>query len=758
MSSDEPTDNSRFEEIEERLSRLETTVADLKETMKAQEPDANEKQSATGSTEGSPPTSSEPTDETVSTASSEAPSRKSEAPAESAKARDPEAPSKPERSNDADRLDGSIQSDGLDVPAGSDDLDEAEASSVNDALQHYATILGLRSADWISYVGIGLLLFGLAFLFRFSIEQGWITPKVRVGFGALLGVVLLLAGIRRAGDRPLLQQILFGGSSATFYGTVFAAYQLYDLLAYPVAFGGMLFITVATIILGLRQDYASTAFIGTAGGLGTPFLLFTQADGGVSLALYTCVVVSGACVIYLYRGWRSLMYLALAGGWSVLLLAVQGAEGDARWGLQFSIFLGWILIGGTPVLRSTLHTHQPQEWPSIEIPQSTWLSSLSGDHPPSPVLVSPAMAFLATRLIWPDAPDSTWAILAGIGTLIYGGLYWQLRRNDLISYAPVHGVVAAVLATYGLSQVLRGPAMLVAWGVEAALLPNLSRRLNDTLLRISGHVLAAVLFTSLFGRFLFTDPASPPLVSPEALAELMTLGLLASIPWRTDSRHLKPPYQIGLIVGWLGWWAHKLSVLDPTSSYVLIVASLSALLLLLSGHRWRLRVPRFAAHMLFGICALVIAERLFDGSTASVPVVHLSAISELLVLGTGVLAARVQSDTAGRRLYQGGVLLGWLGWTLHELVVLPNGQAYVSVVWGGTAVLLLIGGAWVQRPVFQKSGLAVLGLFVLKLFFVDLAALPTLGRIGLFLGSGAGFLLISYLLPGVGEDVGEEES
>ncbi|MCS3661442.1 DUF2339 domain-containing protein [Salinibacter ruber] len=44
----------------------------------------------------------------------------------------------------------------------------------------------------------------------------------------------------------------------------------------------------------------------------------------------------------------------------------------------------------------------------------------------------------------------------------------------------------------------------------------------------------------------------------------------------------------------------------------------------------------------------------------------------------------------------------------------------------------------------------MLTLFAGRLFFVDLATLPTLDRIGLFLGMCAGFLAISYLLPGLG--------
>jgi len=76
------------------------------------------------------------------------------------------------------------------------------------------------------------------------------------------------------------------------------------------------------------------------------------------------------------------------------------------------------------------------------------------------------------------------------------------------------------------------------------------------------------------------------------------------------------------------------------------------------------------------------------------------------------------------------------------------------VIWGVTAAGLLLGGAWTdRRPLqfgpLQIGGLATLGLFVGKLFFVDLAALPALWRIALFLGFGAVFLAISYLLPGL---------
>lgn len=741
MSSEDPTGASRLEQIEKRLSRLEETVSELQEATRATpEPERSAEKEVSSQSD---------TEQSL-----ESPQDLEEVP-------------EPGRVEPSTPSGGGASSESVSPAEASPTSDEREQASARErasaddssgnSLQRYRAVFGLRGVDWISYAGIGLLLFGIAFLFKYSVDQGWITPEVRVGIGAAAGASLLLGGARRADQRPLLQQILFGGSIATFYGTVFAAYQLYDLLAYPVAFGAMLLVTTVSVASGLKQDYVSMAFIGTAGGLGTPFLLYTQASGGSGLTLYTCLVVGGACAIYLYKGWGSLIYLALAGGQAVLLIAALGAgESDARWGIQLSVVLGWVLLGGTPVLRSWLQDYL--RWPagkdSSPTGLSAWFSSLTADQPPGPVIASPGLALLGTRLLWPGASDSTWAALAAAGALLYGSIYWTLRQNNLRSYAPVHGLVAAVLTAYGTSEALGGTSLLVAWAAEAALLPYLARRLSDTLLRVSGQALSLLVFTTLFSRFLLSNPTSPLLVSPEALSELFALGLLGSLAWQTRFLWLRRLYQAFLIVGWFGWWAHGLLTLSQGTSYLLIVGGLSALGLLAVRRRQDLVVFPLAGHATFGVLAVGTGLRLLQASEATVPFLHLPAASELLVLGAGLLAARFLASSTGRHMYRGAVLSGWLGLALHELVVLSNGQAYVSVLWGGTAAAQLLWGTWSQRPLVQKSGLAVLGLFVGKLFLVDLATLPTLGRIGLFLGMGAGFLTISYLLPGLGGPAG----
>lgn len=104
---------------------------------------------------------------------------------------------------------------------------------------------------WLTNLGVGLLLFGVTFLFRYSIEQGWLTPLVRVGFGSVLGASLLTAGLRMGEQHHALRQVLLGGGIATFYIVGVAAFQLYALVGHSAAFSFMAAVTVLAFALAV---------------------------------------------------------------------------------------------------------------------------------------------------------------------------------------------------------------------------------------------------------------------------------------------------------------------------------------------------------------------------------------------------------------------------------------------------------------------------------------------------------------------------
>jgi uncharacterized membrane protein len=87
---------------------------------------------------------------------------------------------------------------------------------------------GLPSATWwVARAGVVLLLVGVSFLLRMGVEQGWITPAVRVAGGVAIGVALSAFGLLARTSRPAYSQLLVGGGVVAFYLSAFGAWSVW---------------------------------------------------------------------------------------------------------------------------------------------------------------------------------------------------------------------------------------------------------------------------------------------------------------------------------------------------------------------------------------------------------------------------------------------------------------------------------------------------------------------------------------------------
>jgi uncharacterized membrane protein len=100
--------------------------------------------------------------------------------------------------------------------------------------------------QWVVWVGGIAIAFGGFFLVRYSIEQGWFGPGMRVFLGALLAIALIIAGEWARRDEKLsgvggipsanIPSILTAAGTAVAYADVWAAYGLYEFIGPGVAF------------------------------------------------------------------------------------------------------------------------------------------------------------------------------------------------------------------------------------------------------------------------------------------------------------------------------------------------------------------------------------------------------------------------------------------------------------------------------------------------------------------------------------------
>jgi uncharacterized membrane protein len=193
--------------------------------------------------------------------------------------------------------------------------------------------LGGRIFVWIGAVMLAL---AGAFLVKYSIDVGLLSPAVRVFLGILLGAALLAGGQWLRKDSPIIAQALAAAAVADWFASLFAAVSLYHLIDPLTGFVALAVVTAIGIALSLREGML-VGVVGIAGGFITPAIVSTGTPQPAPLFLYLYLIQLGALVLQHKRGWWQLAALGIGGGllWS-LVLAVwpptsQGARLAALW-------------------------------------------------------------------------------------------------------------------------------------------------------------------------------------------------------------------------------------------------------------------------------------------------------------------------------------------------------------------------------------------------------------------------------------------
>jgi len=485
----------------------------------------------------------------------------------------------------------------------------------------------LRSGEWwLNKLGIGLLLFGVAFLFVYSVERGWIGPWMRVGIGAAIGTGLLAVGLRVYERRPAFSQVLLGGGVAAFYITGFAAFQLYSLLPYPVAFGCMVVVTLLAFSLSLRQDGVPLSLIGALGGLGTPFLLYTDSGSLGGLLLYTCLILAGMGAVYFRKGWVSLLGVSFAGGWMVLLVGYADAffsftgpsSGDRRV-LQAGVAFAWLLFWLVPVVREILNAQDGRR-------ASTHLFVVS----------TALVSFGFTAAVWElGSFDLGWIALSVVALYALATLVLRRLEGSFEDLSYTHTLVALLFLTLAAILMLRGDALLLTLAAEAAALHYIARRFSDKLVSAGAHLLFFTAAAWLVVRLTagmpegYSGVAEPAVFNTRAVVDLLVIGLAFAVSPVVMPSGLSMVYRVAAHAAVLAWLWRELSPLQGGEAYVTVAWGVYAVGLLVAG----LRLDRSAA-VRGGMATLfLVAGKLFLVDLAEVEALW----RVLLFVGFGVL-------------------------------------------------------------------------------------------------------------------------
>ncbi len=280
--------------------------------------------------------------------------------------------------------------------------------------------LGARAFIWIGAVTLAL---AAVFLVRYSIEEGWLSPGVRVILAALFGFVLIggAEAVKSRDDR--VAQAMAAAGVAALYGALFAAVALYAMVSQTMAGVAAGALTAFAIGLSLRHGplVAGLAFIG---GFASPAIIGAETPNTPVLFGYLFAIAAGTMAVVRRRGWWMM-------GWGVL-------AGSAAWTVAWMFAdvsgLTWVSLFLVGVAGLFVWT--------------TWRRLGESDNPPTAVvvLVWAALAstglLLSTLILFDEGRQTAgWVALGVHGIVLYALGRWTPRFQYVAALAPLLSLV-----------------------------------------------------------------------------------------------------------------------------------------------------------------------------------------------------------------------------------------------------------------------------------------------------------------------------
>lgn len=172
----------------------------------------------------------------------------------------------------------------------------------------------------ITFIGIAILVIGIAFFVKYAIDKEWINEVGRTAIGILSGGILIGVAHRLRKSYTTFSSVLAGGGIATLYFTITYAFQVYHLFSQPAALGILVVITLFTVLLSVAYDRKELAILAIIGGFASPLMVKTGEGNFVVLCVYMLVLDIGMLLLAYYKKWNVITVLSFV--FTILFYAV----------------------------------------------------------------------------------------------------------------------------------------------------------------------------------------------------------------------------------------------------------------------------------------------------------------------------------------------------------------------------------------------------------------------------------------------------
>ncbi len=634
----------------------------------------------------------------------------------------------------------------------------------------------------INKIGIVILVLGISYFVKFSIDKGWINEPTRVGIGILAGALVMAVAHKLRQQYAAFSSVFVAGAIAIFYFTIGIAFHSYHLFSQSVAFALMVGITAFSCFVSLAYDRKELAVLSLIGGFAVPFMVSTGQGNYIALFTYITILDLGILALAYRKQWSIVYILSyiftvlLYGGW--LLKDINAAHPHYLGTLAFG-FGFYLIFVGMNLVHSVRSKGKLSQLELGILSSNTFLFFGAG--------------MLLLKNYHPEL-KGLFSISLSLFNLLYA---WFLHKKlDLDKNAAYLFIgMALTFVTLAIPIQFEGNYITLFWSAEAVMLMWLGQKS-----KLTGYRLGSVIVTVLMLASLLLDWAehygnaheATILFNKICITGLFSVLSLAAIYYllkdETEEQilfgiHFNPMnYRAGIRVAAI-LTTYFVGLLEVTSQanhhikgvptgicfaifYHLLFNAIVFFGLCRSKSPIRYNIAAF-----IGIINIVLFTFWFsnypfyehaDNLAGNIHqrlgfILHYFSLG--LVIYLGIRLYQNYSETPFWESFDAKIIL-WIAsflivhvasseLMLHGLVLSATKthiiQTGFPILWGILAFIALIVGIKMQHKTLRIIALTLLGITILKLFLYDIRNASETGKIIAFILLGVLILIISFV-------------
>ncbi|MCA8868552.1 MAG: DUF2339 domain-containing protein [Rhodobacteraceae bacterium] len=200
-------------------------------------------------------------------------------------------------------------------------------------------------ANWFYLVAAVSLGLAGVFFVQYGIENGYLTPPMRVLAALALGAVLILGGEylrRKGGDRAddlfaYLPSTFAAGGLISLFAGLLSARLMYGLIGAETAFAALALVAALAVLIGWFYGPLLAA-IGILGAFAAPFLVAGDPGAAALLYYFFALVAVAALLVDSFKRWAWVSAFALVLGFAAASLMFAGS-GEAVHFVAFALIV-----------------------------------------------------------------------------------------------------------------------------------------------------------------------------------------------------------------------------------------------------------------------------------------------------------------------------------------------------------------------------------------------------------------------------------